>query len=140
MAAPMSSSQPSTRVPPGLVGVGAVLAGGLIGSLVRATIFALAPTPDGGFPTATLAVNLIGSLLLGFYLSRRQRAVVGRWSLQFWAIGVLGSLTTFSAFSVEVVVLVDGGAVATAAAYVGASILGGLFLAAFGERLGGIAR
>jgi CrcB protein len=136
----MPSSQSSVRIPQGLRSVLPVLAGGLVGSLLRAAVFWLAPSPDGGFPAATLAVNLTGSLLLGFYLARRQGAVVGPWSLRFWAIGVLGSLTTFSTFSIEVVVLVDGGATATAGAYIVASILGGLILAGFGERLGGIER
>ena len=39
-----------------------------------------------------------------------ERAVTGRWSLQFWAIGALGSLTTFSAFGLEVAQLLDNGA------------------------------
>ena len=130
----------SIRRASGLPAVAAVLAGGLVGSFVRATVVLLVPSTTGGFPIATLAVNLTGSLLLGLYLARRQRAVVGRWSLQFWAIGVLGSLTTFSAFSVEVVALVDEGAGMTAAVYVAASIVGGLSLAALGERLGSVER
>lgn len=85
---------------------------------------------------ATLIVNLAGSLMLGFYLARRERTVTARVSLQFWAIGVFGSLTTFSAFSVEVVGLVQRGRAATAVGYVAVSLVGGLILALAGQRLG----
>jgi CrcB protein len=87
-------------------------------------------------PVATLVVNLTGSLLLGFYLVRREQTVTGRWSLQFWAIGVFGSLTTFSAFSVEVFRLIDQGETMTAGIYVAASIVGGVILALLGQRIG----
>ena len=117
-----------------------MLGGGLVGSAARATVAAAFPVTPGVFPGPTLAVNLAGSLLLGLYLARRQRAVTARWSLHFWAIGALGSFTTFSAFSVEVVRLVDAGAAPVAAGYVAASIVGGLAAALFGERLGRLSR
>jgi CrcB protein len=85
-----------------------------------------------------LAVNVSGSFLLGLYLSRRERSAGGPWSLQFWAIGVLGSFTTFSAFSLEVVQLLAEGHSGTAAGYVAASVLGGIFAAAVGQRIGGL--
>lgn len=99
----------------------------------------VAATP-GGLPVATLAVNLLGSLLLGFYLARRQRAVSPRWSLQFWAIGVLGSFTTFSAFSLEVFQLLEDARVVMAGAYVLASIMGGVAAAVLGDRVGSVWR
>ena len=85
---------------------------------------------------ATLVVNLTGSLLLGFYLARREQTVTARRSLQFWAIGVFGSLTTFSAFSVEVFALIDHRDTMTAGIYVVASIIGGVGLALIGQRIG----
>jgi fluoride ion exporter CrcB/FEX len=75
----------------------AVAMGGLIGSALRAGIGVLLPTPSGGFPTGTLVVNLSGSLLIGLYLVRREQAATPRWSLPFWALGMLGSFTTLSA-------------------------------------------
>jgi len=114
----------------------AVLAGGLVGSAARAGIGLVLPTTPGAFPVATLMVNLIGSLCLGVYLARRERAATVRWSLQFWAIGVLGSFTTFSAFSVDVVYLLDANRPIPALGYVAASIMGGLLLALTGQRLG----
>jgi CrcB protein len=89
----------------------------------------------GDFPTATLIVNLFGSLALGLYITRRERAVVSRISLQFWAIGVLGSLTTFSTFSVEVLQLIEAGSLGTAGVYAATSTLGGLSGAVVGSRL-----
>ncbi|MEZ5175521.1 MAG: CrcB family protein [Acidimicrobiia bacterium] len=112
------------------------MAGGLLGSGLRVAVVDLLPTTPGRFPTTTLAVNLAGSLLVGFYLARRQRAVIAEWSLRFWAIGVLGSFTTFSMFSVEVFGLLDMDATVVAVGYVGASLLGGVAAALVGRRLG----
>jgi fluoride exporter len=114
----------------------AVLVGGLVGSGLRSMVAATFETPVGGFPSATFAVNLVGAFALGLYLARRRGSVVGRLSLPFWAIGVLGSLTTFSTFSIEVVRLVDDGAPGVALAYVIVSLVGGLGCALVGDRLG----
>ncbi|HET7847047.1 MAG TPA: fluoride efflux transporter CrcB, partial [Acidimicrobiia bacterium] len=118
---------------PGLV---AVLAGGLCGSAARVGIGAWVPTPPAQFPTAIFLVNIIGSFLLGLYLARRERATSARWSLQFWAIGVLGSFTTFSAFSLDVVQLLVEGQETTALGYILSSTVGGLAVALLGQRVG----
>jgi CrcB protein len=118
----------------------AVAMGGLIGSALRAGIGVLLPTPSGGFPTGTLVVNLSGSFLLGLYLVRREQAATPRWSLPFWALGLLGSFTTFSAFSLEVTVLVGDGHALTAALYSAASTVGGLAAALVGQRVGSVLR
>jgi CrcB protein len=60
--------------------------------------------------------------------------------LQFWAIGGLGSFTTFSAFSAEVVRLLTANAVVIAAWYVIASTAGGLAATVLGQRLGLVRR
>lgn len=118
-----------------MVTILAVVGGGLVGSLGRSVIAGLIPIRAGGWPVATLIVNLAGSLLLGAYLVRRQRVITARWSLHFWAIGLFGSLTTFSAFSIEVVRLVDSGRGAVAGLYVVASIFGGLIAEFVGESM-----
>ncbi|MEX2279783.1 MAG: CrcB family protein [Acidimicrobiia bacterium] len=117
----------------------AVLGGGLVGSAARSGIGEMFQ-PSGSFPVTTAAINVAGSLLLGFYLARHQRADVTRWSLQFWAIGAIGSFTTFSAFSVEVFHLVASGSMTVALSYVVASTLGGLTAALIGDRLGSVGR
>jgi CrcB protein len=97
-------------------------------------------TPPGGFPVATLLVNLTGSLLLGFYLARRQRSLAGRLSVPFWGIGVLGSFTTFSTFSVEVVQLLAHSQAGPALGYMAASVVGGLLAAVIGQGIGSALR
>lgn len=89
-----------------------------------------------GFPTAVLIVNLIGSFGLGVYLAMRQRVITRSTSLHFWAIGMLGSFTTFSTFSVDLVRLMDAGQPMTAGAYLLTSLMGGLSLAFVGGRIG----
>lgn len=116
--------------------LGSVLGGGLLGSAARLAVAELVGSSASGFPWATLAVNLAGAALAGFYLARRQRAVSLRWSLRFWAIGALGSFTTFSGFSVDVVRLTDGGRGWVALGYVLASMLGGVLAALMGDGLG----
>jgi CrcB protein len=83
-----------------------------------------------------MVINVSGSLLLGLFLARRQRAVTRRWSLQLWGIGALGSFTTFSTFSVEVFRLLEDGAWAVAAGYVVGSTILGLSAAWLGQQLG----
>lgn len=117
-----------------------VLAGGLIGSAARVGVSYLLPAAPGRLPVATLIVNLTGSLLLGFYLARRERTVTAPLSLQFWGIGVFGSFTTFSTFSIEVAHLLAQGRAATAVGYIASSIIGGLILALAGQRLGSVIR
>lgn len=117
-----------------------MFAGGLFGSAARTGIGYWLPTSPGGFPLAILANNLVGSFLLGFYLARRERGVSARWSLQFWGIGMLGSFTTFSAFSLDLVHLVQHQRALTAVLYVLASLVAGLGVALVGERAGRVLR
>lgn len=118
----------------------AVLAGGLLGSAARLGVGSLIPTAPGRLPVPTLIVNLAGSLLLGFYLARREQTVTARLSLQFWGIGVFGSFTTFSTFSIEVLHLLEQGQPVTALGYIAGSTVGGLILALTGQRLGSVIR
>lgn len=116
----------------------AVLGGGVLGSAARAGIGELMSHPADGFPASVLAVNLIGSFLLGYLVSRWERTAPDRrWSVQFWGIGLLGSFTTFSTFSVDLIMLVDAARVGPAVIYLMASLVGGLASALLGLRLGG---
>jgi CrcB protein len=116
----------------------AVVVGGLIGSMARLGVAELVGGATGEFPWTALVVNLSGSFLLGLYLARRERAVATESSIPFWAIGVLGSFTTFSAFSLDVVNLIEEGRGLVAAGYVAASVMGGLTVALLGERVGSV--
>lgn len=91
---------------------------------------------EGAFPVGVLTVNLVGSFLLGLYLARRERSVAGPATLRFWAIGLLGSFTTFSAFSLDLLVLFQAGRIVASFMYLLASVAGGLTLALIGHRMG----
>jgi fluoride exporter len=111
--------------------------GGALGALARWAIGAALPVPAGGWPWATLLINLSGCLLIGLLLA----LLAARWphahgARTFLGTGVLGGYTTWSAFAVEVVRLVDGGAAGRAAGYVVASVLGGVLAVAVGVVVG----
>ncbi|MGI9520898.1 MAG: fluoride efflux transporter CrcB [Hyphomicrobiaceae bacterium] len=75
-------------------------------------------------PWATFAVNVVGSLLMGAvvaYLFLRMPEAVGLRT--FLATGVLGGLTTFSAFSLDVLTMLERGAFAPALLYVLSSVV-----------------
>lgn len=76
-----------------------VAAGGAIGSVLR-TLAAFA-LPAGRLPWATIAVNVVGSLLIGYLISRFTSSGGAGLSNAhaFWVVGICGGFTTFSAFS-----------------------------------------
>lgn len=126
------------RVAPGLPEVAAVALGGLLGSASRIAIGTW--FTGSGFPMSVLLVNLVGSFLLGLYLAVRQRVVTRAHSVHFWAIGLLGSFTTFSTFSVDILRLVGDGRPVTALVYLLVSLVAGLSLAFLGGRIGRLLR
>ena len=81
-----------------------------------------------GFPVATLFVNLLGSLLMGLLAGWLVLRGGSEQMRLFLAVGILGGFTTFSAFSLELGLMLQRGELASAAAYVLASVLGGLLL------------
>lgn len=70
------------------------------------------------FPLATLLVNVVGSMALGFVLTALPARPAGAPWLAFIATGFLGSFTTFSTFSWETVSLIRGGSLFLAVLYV----------------------
>ncbi len=103
----------------------AVAAGGAVGAVARYLVVTQAGLwLGGGVLLGTLAVNAVGSLLMGIFIevsalawspSPEMRAAL--------AVGVLGGFTTFSAFSMEAVTLVEQGAPLQGALYVAASVI-----------------
>lgn len=79
----------------------------------------------GGFPWATLIINLIGSFLLGHVHVAADRKNWPCWLQCGIGTGLLGSFTTFSTFSVDVWTLLHTSLV-SAAVYLLASIAGGI--------------
>lgn len=85
------------------------------------------------FPYATLSINLIGSFLLGFLsvlLFQKKQLLKA-----FFTTGFLGGFTTFSAFSLEALELIQMGQPQSALLYIFLSIIGGILLAFFGNYL-----
>lgn len=88
----------------------AVAAGGAVGSLLRYwSALGLHALLGRGFPYGTLAVNIVGSFVIGVLyvvLTERTNSPELRALLM---TGVLGGFTTFSAFSLETVLLMELG-------------------------------
>ena len=99
-----------------------VALGGAIGSVARYAVVLLSLRLAGpGFPFGVLAVNVIGSFLMGvFFVLATQRGLVHLSPLVI--AGLLGGFTTFSAFSLETMALVERGAPGLAAVFVVLSV------------------
>jgi CrcB protein len=103
-----------------------IFAGGMAGAAVRTGLSLVAPTAPGQWPWVTFAVNVAGCFLLGYFVTRLQeRLPVTAYRRPFVGTGFCGALTTFSTFQVDLLKLLDRGAVGLAAAYGVASVVGG---------------
>lgn len=106
----------------------AVALGGMIGTLLR---FAIGNWVSANWPQhfygATLAVNIVGCLLIGYlyglFLLRPEVPLELRAGLM---VGFLGGLTTFSSFSLDTLRLLESGQAPIAIGYAVLSVLGGL--------------
>ena len=83
------------------------------------------------YPFATLTVNLVGSLLLGFLVGWLGDRVAPGLRLALFT-GLLGGFTTFSTFSLESAILVRSGHTASGLGYIVLSVAAGVALAAVG--------
>ncbi|MBM0170036.1 fluoride efflux transporter CrcB [Altererythrobacter sp. C41] len=109
-----------------------VFAGGGAGALLRyqagrLLTHLLGPQAVMAFPWATLAVNVIGSCAMGLlagWLARHGDAGE-QWRLLI-GVGLLGGFTTFSAFSLELMLLIERGQPWLAVSYALISVLAGL--------------
>lgn len=89
------------------------------------------------FSIGTLAVNLLGTFILCILSAGViQRLTAERHHQTAITTGFLGSFTTFSAFSMETVSLLQNGQLILSVLYFTCSVLGGLFIGLLGLRIG----
>ena len=108
--------------------------GGGIGSILRYGSGLLVNSKY--FPWPTLAVNIIGSFIIGLVLafSVMDESFLNNWKL-FLATGVCGGFTTFSAFSAENLALFQNGKYGLAMGYIILSVILGIVAAFLGYQL-----
>lgn len=111
-----------------------VALGGAVGASARYGVGLAATRLFGpGFPWGTLTVNVIGGFAMGLLVGAFGH---DRAKLLLLGTGVLGGFTTFSAFSLETALMIERGAVATAALYAAGSVLACVAALAAGLALG----
>ena len=102
-----------------------VMVGGAVGSGARyLTGRAMLSLLGADYPFGTLAVNLIGGLLMGVLVGVLARNTASETWRLLLGVGVLGGFTTFSAFSLDVVAMIERGAIGVAFGYVLVSVIG----------------
>ncbi|GGC06751.1 putative fluoride ion transporter CrcB [Marivita lacus] len=112
-----------------------VALGGAIGAALRymTGVGILRVFGQGDFPVSILAVNIAGSFLMGVFVVAAAHRGLTHLS-PFVMTGILGGFTTFSAFSLETMTLIERGQLGSALLYVVLSVIlsvGGLALGLF---------
>ena len=110
----------------------AIGAGGALGAALRYMMsVAIMRVVGGDMPWGTLTVNVLGCFIMGLLAEAfALRYQLGPEMRAFLTTGILGGFTTFSAFSLDVALLIERGNWGGAAAYAAGSVLlsvGGLF-------------
>lgn len=103
----------------------AVALGGAFGAVCRHGVNLGAVKLLGhGFPYGTLAVNIIGSFLIGLVIASMAQSWQASETLKFFIVtGFLGAFTTFSTFSLDAVTLWERKEYIQTALYMGGSVM-----------------
>jgi CrcB protein len=111
----------------------AIFAGGALGGGARTALAQLAPAHAGHWPWATFAVNLVGCLLLGYFVTRLQeRLPITAYGRPLLGTGICGGLTTFSTVQLELLRMLDRGELGLALLYGAVSVGAGFIGVALG--------
>lgn len=112
--------------------------GGFLGSIARYKLgeLILHMTAQGRFPLSTLAVNVLGCLVVGVLAGAAERyEMFSPEARLFLFTGLLGGFTTFSAFGLEAMHLIRRNDLGTAALYTGSSLVLGITAVWLGLKL-----
>lgn len=110
--------------------------GGALGSMLRFQSVALATRFSAGFPAGTVAVNLVGCFLIGLMSALAQkRGIVSEEARLLLVTGLLGGFTTFSAFGLDTLNLLQKSKYLPAVGNVAISVLGGLSMVWLGWQI-----
>lgn len=110
--------------------------GGFAGSSIRYLVYSLVKRyATSLFPWATVIVNLSGSFLMGVLFALVSKHLVPKNLQLFFMTGFLGSLTTFSTYSLDTLSLLELGKYKTAFINIGINNLGGIAAAFCGIAL-----
>lgn len=105
---------------------GAIFVGGALGGTIRTGLVELAPAQAGRWPWTTLGVNVVGCVLLGYFVTRLQeRLPITAYRHPLLGTGLCGALTTFSTMQLELLRMLDRGELLLSAAYAGGSVIAG---------------
>ncbi|SIR95575.1 CrcB protein [Williamsia sterculiae] len=111
----------------------AVALGGLVGTYLRYVVEEAIPHDPDGWPWGTFVINIVGAVVLGALLETLSRLgpdVGWRQRVRLVAgTGACGAFTTYSTLALEASLLTRGGHVATAVAYLAASLVLGVVAA-----------
>ena len=101
-----------------------VALGGAAGSVLRYLIGGrVQHFAPHGFPLGTLFVNVVGCFLIGIFIRQFMNVQTHNYLRALLMVGFCGGFTTFSAFSMETVGLIEGGEYPRAIAYITLSVL-----------------
>jgi CrcB protein len=110
-----------------------IAAGGSLGAVARYGMSTLAyHFANETFPWGTLAVNLMGSFLIGVFVELFETAIIPTDWRSFITIGFLGAYTTFSTYALETVNLLRDGELPLVAANIALSNIACILLVVLG--------
>ncbi len=109
--------------------------GGALGAVARALVSHWIPTE---FPWATLVVNVVGSLIIGYLFGTEAYQHISPHLRVMLTTGFCGALTTFSTFSYQTMALFERGAVVAGLANIALNLVLTLLAVAAGLKLAAV--